>query len=248
MTVETAADIEGLKRVGRVVATCLQEMGARLEPGMTTGELDALGEELLARAGATPAPRALYGFPGATCISVNDEVAHGVPGPRRLAVGDVVNVDVSAELEGYYADTGGTFTVGAPGPLERALCHATRQALREALERARAGAPLNGIGRAIERRARRAGFGTIHDLCGHGLGRALHEPPEDVRSYDEPRDKRRLGLGSVIAIEPFLTTGPPTVTLAPDGWTLRNAPGHRSAQFEHTVIITRSRPVIVTQA
>lgn len=246
MTVESEDDVAGLKRIGRIVATCLKTMGAAIEPGITTGELDAIGDAFLAEHGAESAPRITYDFPGATCISVGDQVAHGIPGSRVIAAGELVNIDVSARLDGYFADTGGTFEVPPHAPPTSKLCRATRRALRDALQEARAGAPLNRIGRAIERRAKRSGFRVIRNLCSHGVGRALHEEPEFIYGYYERRDRRRLREGQVITIEPFLTTGPAYVSEGDDGWTLMNAPGERSAQYEHTLIITRSKPIVVT--
>jgi methionyl aminopeptidase len=248
VTIENESDVEGLRRIGRIVATCLKEMGAALEPGMKTAELDAIGDAFLARHGAESAPRITYDFPGATCISIGDQVAHGIPSGRVIEAGDLVNIDVSACKDGYFADTGGTFEVPPYTPVTRKLCMSTRRALQDAMKEARAGAPLNRIGRAIERRAKKAGFGVIRDLCSHGVGRALHEDPEHIYGYYERRDKRRLREGQVITIEPFLTTGPPNVWEADDGWTLMNAPGKRSAQYEHTMIITRSKPIVVTVA
>lgn len=248
MTIENDEDIAGLMHVGRIVAACLQHMGAALEPGMTTRELDEIGEAFLARHGAQSAPRVTYSFPGATCISVNEQVAHGIPGDRRVEAGDLVNVDVSACARGYFADTGGTFQVPPYTPETTRLCLATRRALADAMHEARAGAALNRIGRAIERRARKAGFEVIRDLCSHGVGRALHEEPAQIYGYYEPRDRRILREGQVITIEPFLTTGGPHVTQDADGWTLLTRPSARAAQYEHTMIVTRGKPIVVTVA
>lgn len=246
MTIETQDDVVALQRVGRVVAQVLQQMLDALEPGMTTAELDALGARLLEREGARSAPQLAYGFPGATCISVNEEAAHGIPGERRIRAGDVVNIDVSAELGGYFADTGGTRIVPPATPLKTRLCHATRTALDNAMAAARAGQPLNGIGRAIERTARAHGLRVIRNLASHGVGRALHEAPGDIAGYHDPADRRVLREGMVITIEPFLSTRSTFVQEAADGWTLLGAPGNLSAQYEHTMIITRGRPMVVT--
>ena len=246
MTVETEDDVRALKRVGAAVAAVLREMLAAVEPGMTTGELDAFGARLLEREGARSAPQLTYGFPGATCISVNEEAAHGVPGERIIRAGDVINIDVSAELDGYYADTGGTGVVPPSTPLKNRLCHATRQALRAAMQAARAGAPLNGIGAAIERTAKQHRFRIIENLGSHGVGRALHEPPEHIPGYRAPRDRRVLTDGMVITIEPFLSTKSRQVSEAADGWTLVGGAGNLSAQYEHTMIITRGAPLVVT--
>jgi methionyl aminopeptidase len=247
MTIETEDDVVALKRIGRIVSSVLQEMLDAAEPGMTTLELDALGERLLERHGARSAPRLTYDFPGATCISINEEAAHGVPGSRVIRAGDVLNVDVSAELDGYFADTGGTRVVPPASPLKTRLCHATRTALTEAMKQARAGQPINGIGAAIQRTAKTHGFRVIENLGSHGVGRALHEAPEHIPGYFDPMDKRLLEEGMVITIEPFLSTKSRMVTKMPDGWTLAGVRGNLSAQYEHTMIITRGQPIVVTQ-
>ncbi|WP_372016586.1 type I methionyl aminopeptidase [Pseudoxanthomonas sp. 10H] len=247
MTIESASDIEALQRIGAIVARVREAMLAAARPGMTTADLDAIGERMLGEAGAQPAPRLVYGFPGATCISVNEEAAHGIPGARVLRAGDVLNVDVSAELDGYFADTGGTRVLPAAAPRDTRLCHAARIALAEAMKVARAGQPLNGIGRAIEATARRFGFRVIENLASHGVGRALHEEPGQICGYYDPDDTRMLHEGLVITIEPFISTRSRLVEESGDGWTLVGAAGNRSAQFEHTMVITRGEPIVVTR-
>jgi methionyl aminopeptidase len=247
MTIESEDDVAALKRVGRIVSFVLQEMLDAAEPGMTTRELDSLGEQLLQRHGARSAPRVTYDFPGATCISINEEAAHGIPGERTIRPGDVLNVDVSAELGGYFADTGGTRIVPPTNPQKTRLCHATRTALEQAMKQVRAGQPINGIGAAIQRTAKTYGFKIIENLGSHGVGRALHEAPGNIPGYYDPTDRRILREGMVITIEPFLSTRSRRVTEAPDGWTLVGVPGNLSAQYEHTMIITRGRPIVVTQ-
>lgn len=246
MTIETQRDIDGLRRVGRVVAAVLREMLDTIEAGMTTAELDRGGRALLARHGARSAPEVAYNFPGATCISVNEEVAHGIPGPRVIRPGDLVNIDVSAELDGYYADTGGTRVVPPSTPTKDRLCHATKLALQEAVAEARAGNKMNRIGKAVQRVAKLHQFKIIKNLAGHGVGRSLHEEPESIVGYYEPRDTRELREGMVIAIEPFLSTKTTLVEEAEDGWTLVGSPENLSAQYEHTLIVTRGEPIIVT--
>ncbi len=246
MTIESQADVAALQRIGRIVATVLHKMLDAIEPGMTTGELDAIGEKLLDQHGARSAPRLAYGFPGTTCISVNEEAAHGVPGARIIEAGDLVNVDVSAELGGYFADTGGTRIVPPATPVKTKLCHATRAALSGAIRVARAGQPVNRIGREIQRAASAYQLRIIENLAGHGVGRAIHEEPEHILGYFDPLDTRVLREGMVIAIEPFLSTKSRTVSESDDGWTLVGAPGNLSAQYEHTIIVTRGTPIIVT--
>lgn len=247
MTIETQDDVVALKRIGKVVSHVLHEMLDAAEPGMTTRELDAIGERLLERFGAQPAPRLTYGFPGVTCISINEEAAHGIPGDRVIRPGDVLNVDVSAELGGYFADTGGTRVVPPTSPQKTRLCHATRTALELAMKQARAGQPINGIGAAIERTAKTYGFKVIENLGSHGTGRALHEDPEHIPGYYDPTERRMLKEGMVITIEPFLSTKSRIVTETSDGWTLVGARGNLSAQYEHTMIITKGEPIVVTQ-
>lgn len=247
MTIETEDDIAALKRIGRVVSSVLRQMLDAAEPGMTTRELDALGGRLLEEHGARSAPALTYGFPGSTCISINEEAAHGIPGDRVIRPGDVLNVDVSAELAGYFADTGGTRVVPPTDPRKTRLCHAARTALEQAIRQARAGRPINGIGAAIQRTARTYGFRIIENLGSHGVGRALHEAPEHIPGYFDPRDRRVLTNGMVITIEPFLSTRSRSVTESADGWTLVGEPGNLSAQYEHTMIITRGEPIVVTR-
>ncbi|WP_028080583.1 type I methionyl aminopeptidase [Solimonas soli] len=246
MTIENESDIVALRRIGGIVSSVLGAMLAAVEPGMSTRELDALGGRLLAASGARSAPRLSYGFPGDTCISINEEAAHGVPGPRVIRAGDLVNVDVSAELDGYFADTGGTVIVPPASPLKTRLCHATRTALSSALRVARDGQPLNAIGAAIERVAGQYGLRIIENLCSHGVGRALHEEPTEILGFHDRRDRRVLKAGMVITIEPFLSTRSRQVREAGDGWTLLAAPGNLSAQYEHTLIVTRGAPIVVT--
>ncbi|MFT5482371.1 MAG: methionyl aminopeptidase [Halieaceae bacterium] len=248
MTIETEEDLQKLKVVGQIVATTLKQMMALAEPGMTTAELDVFGRQLLELHGANSAPKVTYNFPGYTCISINEEAAHGIPGPRVVQAGDVVNIDVSAEKDGYFADTGGTFVVPPSNPLKNRLIHSTQLALRAACHYARAGKPLNGIGRAIQSVAKDKGFRIIENLCGHGVGRGLHEEPKEIPGYYSPQDRRMLHDGMVIAVEPFLSTRSRLAVETTDGWTLSGGEGNLSAQFEHTMVITKKRPILLTLA
>lgn len=246
MTIETEFQLTALSRIGRIVADCLQLMQKTAEPGMTTAELDKVGEAFLARHGARSAPKLTYNFPGSTCISVNSEVAHGIPGPRRLAAGDLVNVDVSAELDGFFADTGGSFVIPPETKRLKKLCEATREALAAGIDAARAGRQLNVIGAAIERVADQRGMTILRNLGSHGTGGALHEEPEFIPSYFDKRDRRVLRENTVMTIEPFLSTGGRYAEERPDGWTLGTDPRFVSAQYEHTIVITKSKPLILT--
>ncbi|MEF3301704.1 type I methionyl aminopeptidase [Paenibacillus sp. GYB003] len=249
MTIENEKDWEGLRRIGRIVAQARDTMIRRLEAGMTTKELDEIGEAVLREHGAIPAPSKEYGFPGATCISINDVAAHGIPGGRKIRPGDIVNVDVSAELDGYYADTGATvFVEGGTkdAELKRRLVDSSRKALAAGIAEARSGAKLNRIGKAIEREARSCGFAVIRNLAGHGIGRKLHEEPGDITNFENKRDSRLLRNGAVLAIESFLSTGAEYVDEEADGWTIRTPDRSLVAQFEHTVVVTKEGPVVLT--
>ncbi|QDK41772.1 type I methionyl aminopeptidase [Bacteriovorax stolpii] len=246
MTIETKEDIEKLKVIGKIVADALKLMMSEAKVGMTTKELDDIGAKYLVDHGANSAPLITYKFPGATCISVNEEIAHGIPGERALKDGDIINIDVSAEKDGYFADTGGSFVLGQSTADQKRVMKATREALNAAMEVARAGAPLNLIGKAIEKVARKHKLKIIENLGSHGVGRALHEEPGFIASYYDPDDRRTLHEGQVITIEPFLSTKSNWVEESNDGWTLYCEEGNIAAQYEHTMIITKHRPLIVT--
>lgn len=246
MTIETNQDIVQLKIIGKIVKETLQLMIKAAKPGMTTLELDEIGRENLEKHGAKSAPKATYNFPGYTCISVNEDIAHGIPNSYVIKEGDLINIDVSAELNGYYADTGGSFVVGVATPLQKKVMQATREALAEAISVAKAGAPLNLIGKAIERVARKHHLKIILDLGSHGVGRALHEEPGFIAPFFDRSDKRILREGQVITIEPFLSSQSSHVEELEDGWTLTTGKGNVAAQYEHSMIITKNRPIILT--
>lgn len=246
MTIETEYDLNRLAEIGKIVALTLKAMMKSTEPGMTTLELDLMGKALLEKYEAMSAPKLSYDFPGYTCISINEEAAHGIPGGRIIEPGDLVNIDVSAEKNGYFADTGGSFAVPPSNNIKDKLCYATDLALREAINHARAGRPLNQIGRSIQKVAKSKRFKVLKNLCSHGVGRSLHEEPTEIPGYYVPQDKRVLHEGMVITIEPFLSTRSQYVTEAEDGWTLKGGKGNLSAQYEHTMVITRGRPLIMT--
>jgi methionyl aminopeptidase len=246
MTIESEAELNGLKKIGKIVGLTVRQMSEQLKPGITTAELDAIGGAFLKQRGARSAPRLIYGFPCETCISINDEAAHGIPGDRVIRAGDLVNIDVSAELDGYFADTGATFSVPPVSMLKHQLCRHTRAAQRKAMASAQAGQRLNMIGRAVEAEARRGGFTIIRDLSGHGIGRGLHEEPHAVLNYYEPRLRRRLWEGLVLTIEPFLSTGAHASVTQRDGWTIKTSDGSLCAQYEHTIVITKGAPIVIT--
>lgn len=246
MTIETRQDIVQLQIIGKIVRETLQLMMKAARPGMTTLELDEIGKINLEKYKAKSAPKFTYNFPGYTCISVNEDIAHGIPGPQIIKEGDLINIDVSAELNGYFADTGGSFVVGVATPMQEKVMKATREALNEAISVATAGAPLNLIGKAIEKVARKYNLKIILNLGSHGVGRALHEEPGFIAPYFDRKDKRVLHDGQVITIEPFLSSKTDYVDEGADGWTLSTEKGNVAAQYEHSMIITKQRPIILT--
>lgn len=246
MSITSEKDLIGLSKIGQIVGRCLQHMQSILEPGMTTAELDAIGGKFLELHGARSAPRLKYNFPGNTCISVNEEAAHGIPGEKILNAGDLVNIDVSAELDGYFADTGGSAIIPPKSQLHLDICASAKRALEFALIEARAGAKLNRIGYAIESEALRSGFTVIENIGSHGVGRALHEEPGFIPGFYDKKDKRILRENQVITIEPFISSGAREVFENGDGWTLITNPGVYTAQYEHTIVITKDKPLIMT--
>lgn len=246
MTITKEDELEGLKEIGRIVANTREAMGRAIEPGMTTAELDELGREMLEAAGAVSAPQSTYDFPGATCISVNEEIAHGIPGPRVIALGDLVNIDVSASKNGYYADTGATFRAGPVKPRLDRLCRDGKRAMQIGIGQVGADKPLAGIGNAIGQFASKRGYTLIRNLASHGVGRSLHEEPGVIPTWPTRSDKRRIGKGLVLTVEPFLSLGGLWASDGDDGWTLYAEPAAPVVQYEHTVVATERGALVVT--
>jgi methionyl aminopeptidase len=246
MTADSQKDIQYLKAIGRICAEALRVMRTSVRAGMTTRELDDIGRAFLEAEGAHSAPQVMYKFPGATCISVSPVIAHGIPGEHVLREGELIHIDVSAELDGYYADTGASVIVSKSERHLEKLIEATKATLKKALHAAKAGSPLNGISRTVQNEARKRGYNVIYDLTGHGIGHKLHEAPNEILNYYNPNDRRILNEGLVLAIEPFLTPGIGRVTQERDGWSLRTVDKTIAAQFEHTIIVTKNEPIILT--
>jgi methionyl aminopeptidase len=222
-------------------------MKAAAHVGMTTAELDTVAASTFKRFGARSAPQLTYGFPGVTCISVNDEIVHGIPGPRRLAAGDVLKVDVTAELGGYIADAATTILLPPVTFNATRLKQAASDALRAALRVARTGNRVSVIGRAVESEARRSGFAVVRELCGHGVGRQIHESPS-VPNYEDGFSRDMLTEGLVIAVEPMLMELPSRPVQGSDGWTIRTRNGCLAVHEEHTIVVRAGAPLIVTAA
>ncbi len=246
MTVSSEDDLIGLKRIGRIVADTLELMGRAIEPGITERELDRIGRDSLEAAGARPAPEMVYGFPGATCISVNERIAHGIPGERPIRPGDLVNIDVSAEKDGYFADTGASFAVPPVTRAVERLCRDGRRAMWTGLRQVGTGKPLAGIGRAVGDFARRNGYTLVRNLASHGVGRSLHEEPKEIATWPDASERRIMTEGLVFTVEPFLSLGAEFAEDGDDPWTLYSRPRAPTVQYEHTVVATRGGPLVLT--
>jgi len=245
MSIESADDWKGLRQAGRIAHLTLDALEARVRPGISTAELDAVAAHLFASHGARSAPALIYGFPGTVLISVNDEVVHGIPGPRRLEVGDLVKLDVTVEKDGYIADACRSVIVESGSELATRLASCARDAFAAALAVAKAGAKVNQISRAVEATVRARGFTVMRGLTGHGVGRAIHESPSVPNEYD-PWQRDVLTDGLVLTIEPIISAGSSRIRHDRDGWTTRTSDGSWAAHHEHTLVITRDRPIVLT--
>jgi methionyl aminopeptidase len=227
------------------VARTLRALQGVVAPGVSTAELDGLAAALFADAGARSGPIITYGYPGWICVSVGDEVVHGIPGRRRLREGDVVTLDVAAELDGYHADAAVTVAVGPVASAHERLMTATRAALDAGITAAQPGVTLRAVGAAVEGTARTYGYRVFRDLAGHGIGRAMHEDPT-VFSWAAPEATTVLSAGLVLTIEPMLTAGDTDLVLDSDRWTVRTVDGSVSAHEEHTIVVAAGGPMVLT--
>ncbi len=248
MQLKTADDLARMRDAGRVVRTVLDEVAAAAVAGVSTGELDRLAESRTRELGAVPAFKGYLGYPASICISVNDEVVHGIPsGNRVLRDGDLVGLDFGAILGGFHGDAAETVLVGQGSPEAQRLVAATRTALAAGIAAALPGGRIGDIGAAVQRSAEAAGFAVVRDFVGHGIGRKLHEPPQ-VPNFGEPGTGAWLRPGLVLAIEPMVNAGLPGVRTLEDGWTAVTEDGSLSAHFEHTVAVTEAGPEILTRS
>lgn len=243
---KTTDEIEVMRRAGRVVAGALDLVENEIRPGMSTGELDALIEEFFRSNDAAPAFKGYQGFPACACISVDDEVVHGIPGKRVLKDGEIVSVDTGCFVDGFCGDSARTFAIGEISEAKRRLMDYTKRALLAGIDKARKGNKLGEISAAVQKVAESQGYGVVRQLVGHGIGRKMHEEPQ-VPNFGSPKVGPVLETGMVIAIEPMINMGTHEVRTMPDGWTVVTADGQPSAHFEHTVAITEHGPEIMTK-
>lgn len=246
MIVTTDEELERLKVIGRICGRAVQIMAAAMEPGMTTAELDAIGRKFLEQEGAESAPEFCYQFPGATCISVNEEVAHGIPGARVLARGDLINIDVSAVKDGFFGDTGASFVIPPAASKIEKLCRDGKRALWVGLNQVKPGRPFAKIGEAIGTFAAKNRYTLIENLASHGIGRSLHEEPTELSTWPDPSERRIIEEGQVFTIEPFLSLGGHWAEGTDDPWTLVSEPRALTVQYEHTIVASRNGPIILT--
>ncbi len=247
MTIQSTTDLTELTALGRIAASIRDTVAELASPAITTRQLDTLAARLAARHGARSAPQDEYGFPGFLCLSVNDAIVHGVPNDRPLAPGDVITVDVTIARAGYVVDTARTVALPGTSPTGERLAASAAEALTEGVRALSAGTLLSRVGAAISGAVRQAGFHVLRDLCGHGVGRRIHEFPP-VPNYPEPLDDIVVWDGLVLAIEPIISADPTAIHQDADGWTLRTATGCHSAHYEHTVVVCEGRALVLTEA
>lgn len=247
VSIKNSRELSSMREACRISARALQLAGEAVQPGVTTGEIDRLVRKYIESEGATPSFLGYGGFSGSACISVNDEVIHGIPGKRVIHAGDIVSVDVGAHFNGYHGDNAATFGAGDISPEAQALMDATRESLQEGIRAAKAGNRIGDIGAAVQRYVEVRGYSVVRQFVGHGVGTNLHEDPS-VPNFGTPGRGPRLLPGMTIAIEPMINQGTCDVRTLKDGWTVVTKDGKLSAHFEHTVAITADGPVILTLA
>jgi len=245
VSITDAKELEGLRAAGVVVRKMIEAMKQAVRAGVTTAELDEVGAGVMRQHGAKSGPQMVYQFPGTNCISLNDEAVHGIPGERVVQDGDLVKLDVTVEKDGFMADAAVTVAVGEVPEASRKLIECAERSFEKAMLVARAGFRVSEIGRVVEREVRRNGFSVIRDLGGHGIGRTIHEEPR-VPNYADPAANSILTEGLVITVEPIIAEGAGRAVLAKDGWTVRTADGRNSAHYEHTLVITKGEPILLT--
>lgn len=248
MSISTQAELFGMKKVSEVVAFTLKEMKNYAQPGISTMQLDDYGAEILKSFGAFSAPNKMYKFPGCTCISVNNEFCHGIPSKDKiLKEGDLINIDVSAELNGFWSDNGNSFVLGKDINQHQKLVDASREILKKTIDNIKGGVKISDIGYLMETEAKKRGYKVIKNLGGHGIGRSLHEQPDELLNYRNRFDTRRFKKNSVVAIETFISTSSSHAIELNDGWTMVGNKGGFMAQHEHTIVVTDGKPIILTK-
>jgi methionyl aminopeptidase len=248
MSITQESELVGMKKASEAVALTLKEMRKFAKPGMTTKELDSYGGQILNDLGAKSAPYLTYGFPGWTCISINNEFCHGIPSDKKiLGEGDLINIDVSAELNGFWSDNGGSFVLGTDVNQHQKIVEASKQILHKAIHNIKGGVRISEIGFLIETEAKKRGYKVIKNLTGHGIGRSLHEEPSEIANFRDRFNFERFKKNSVVAIETFISTTSTYAETLQDGWTMVGNKGGFMAQHEHTIVVTDGKPIVLTE-
>lgn len=248
MSITAQFELQALQKVSEVIALALKEMRSYARPGMSAKELDDFGGQILADHGARSAPKLAYNFPGWTCISLNHEFCHGIPSPKKiLREGDLVNIDVSAELDGFWSDNGGSFVLGEDIHQHQRLVDASKEILQKAISNIKGGVRISDLGHIMETEAKKRGYKVIKNLMGHGIGRSLHEEPGEIANYRDRLNPGRFRTNSVVAIETFISTTSSYAETLDDGWTMAGNRGGFMAQHEHTIVVTNDQPIILTR-
>ena len=248
MSITREVELIGMKKVSEAVALTLKEMVDYVKPGMTTKQLDDYGKQVLTKFGARSAPHLSYGFPGWTCISINNEFCHGIPSHiKHIEEGDLINRDVSAELDGYWSDNGASLVVGKDINHHQPLVETSKKILQKAISNIKGGTRIADIGSLIETEAKKCGYKVIKNLTGHGVGRSLHEEPTEIANYRDRFNAKRFRKNSVVAIETFITTNSTLAVTLTDGWTMVGNRGGYMAQHEHTIVVTDGNPIVLTE-
>ncbi|MDM7926653.1 MAG: type I methionyl aminopeptidase [bacterium] len=243
--IKTAGEIEALRRSAALLVRTFRAVERAIRPGTATGELDAIAEQTIRQGGGSPAFKGYNGYPATVCVSIDEQVVHGIPGSRVIREGEIVSLDIGVNLEGFFSDAAKSYAIGEVSPEKKRLIEATRAALTDGIRECRPANRLSDISHAIQRSAERAGFSVVRELVGHGIGRAMHEEPQ-VPNFGAAHRGPRLQAGMVFAIEPMINIGSEKVRILEDGWTVVTEDGAPSAHFEHTVLITQDRPEILT--
>jgi len=246
ITIKSARELAYMRDAGHIVAGALDELSRAIAPGVTTGELDRLAEDFILARGARPAFKGLYGFPASICASVNEQVVHGIPGLRVLENGDIISIDVGAEINGYFGDGAATFPVGEISNEARNLLKVTEESLYAGIARAREGNRLSDISHAVQSYVESRGYSVVRDYVGHGIGKSMHEEPQ-VPNFGRPGRGPRLKAGMTLAVEPMVNTGTHEVLTLADNWTVVTRDAGLSAHFEHTIAVTDGKPEILTR-
>ena len=248
MSITKEAELLGMKKISEIVALTLKQMRNYAKPGMTTQQLDEYGASIMRSFGAKSAPYETYKFPGWTCISIRNEFCHGIPSDKKvLKEGDLINIDVSAELDGFWSDNGSSFVLGEDINQHQHLVDASKEVLYKAIYNIKDGVPISDIGHLIETEAKKRGYKVIKNLTGHGVGRSLHEEPMEIANFRDRYYKKKFKNNSVVAIETFISTTSSYAETRRDGWTMVGNKGGYMAQHEHTIVVTHGKPIILTE-